>query len=80
MILNWVGALLIICGVLAMARAAIFRGRLSDSHSTSSTGRTLEPTRSGITAFSWAANWPGLALMVIGATLLLVSSGTFAPH
>ncbi len=74
----WLGALLVVCGVLVMARAAIFRGRMSDPHSSPPTGRTLEPTRSGIAAFGLAANWRGLALIVVGAAMLLVGAGAFS--
>lgn len=77
---TWIGALLVICGVLLMARVAIFRGRLSDPHSSPPAGRTLEPTRSGITAFSLAANWPGLALIIIGCGMLLASFAGFSLH
>jgi hypothetical protein len=75
----WIGALLIICGVLMMARTAIFRGRLSDPHSSRSTDHTLEPSTSGIRAFGLARNWPGLVLIAIGLIVLLIGASIFPP-
>jgi hypothetical protein len=66
------GALLVVSGMLYMALAAIFRGRLSDPHLLSVATETLEPTRPGL---RWIkSNWPGLLLILVGA-VLLVSGG-----
>lgn len=72
MVTIWLGAGLVICGVLYMALAAIFRDRLSDLRTAST--RTLEPTRPGLRFLGLKMNWPGLLLIAIGA-VLLVSSG-----
>jgi len=69
----WIGALLVVCGILVMARTAIFSGELSDPHaSPAEPGVTLEPQRRGLRFLGLRANWPGMLLMVIGALLLLI--------
>ena len=68
---NALGALLIILGVLHMARRVIFRGKASDPHSSPSGGPTLEPKQSGIPAFGLATNWPGLVLIALGVITML---------
>jgi hypothetical protein len=68
----WFGALLVLSGVLFMAAQAIWRGRLSGRRSRSmKPSDTLEPQEPG-GGFGLATNWPGLALIVLGAILLLV--------
>jgi hypothetical protein len=69
----WIGALLVICGLLYMARTAIFRGEMSEPHTAADdpVGVTLEPSRRGLRFLGLTANWPGLALMAIGALMLL---------
>jgi hypothetical protein len=47
MAIIWLGALFVACGILYMACAAIFRGRLSDLHSVQGK-RTLEPMHRGL--------------------------------
>lgn len=69
--ITWLGASLIILGVLYSAYAAIYRGRMSNPHSTAAGARTLEPKHSGIRALSPKDKWPGLALIVVGAAILL---------
>ena len=66
------GALLVVCGMLYIALAAIFRGRLSDPHLSSVRTETLEPTRPGLRFLGIKSNWPGLLLIVVGAVLLLL--------
>ena len=68
-----IGALLVTCGVLYMAGAAIFRGRMSEPHPFPRElgGPTLEPRHRGL-GLGLKANWPGLLLVAIGALLLLV--------
>jgi hypothetical protein len=76
-LLVWIGALLIIGGVLFTAAQAIRRGRLSVPRQ-SRPGLavdTLEPPpgeRSG--GFGLKANWPGLALIALGCLLLLAGA------
>jgi len=72
--LNWIGAVLVIIGVLYAARSAIFRGRMSNPHSSPTATRTLEPKHSGIRAFGLKANWPAVVLIVLGVVLLLFGS------
>jgi hypothetical protein len=69
----WIGALLFICGVLWTARTAIFRDQLSEPHPTAPGGVTLEPHRRGLRFLGLGKNWPGVALIVIGAILLLLA-------
>jgi hypothetical protein len=72
MLLIWLGALLFLGGVLFMAGQAIWRGRLSGRRSPNPTN-TLEPFRPGA-GFSLAANWPGFAMVALGAILLLIGA------
>ena len=65
------GALLVLSGVLYMARATIWRGSLSRP-----ARDTLEPPRRGVGFLGLEANWPGILLMDIGA-VLLVSGASF---
>ena len=71
----WLGALLVICGVVQLAWSAINRGRLSDSHTDPLAGRTLEPSHRGLRFLGLGQTWPGLLLIAIGAIVLL--SGAF---
>ena len=70
----WIGALLVFCGILVMARKAIFRDELSEPHASPDEpgGVTLEPERRGLRFLGLRANWPGVALIAIGAVLLFV--------
>lgn len=70
----WFGALLVICGIVMLAFAAIYRGHLSDSHADPIAGRTLEPWRRGAVFFGTGRNWPGLLLVTIGAITLLAGA------
>ncbi|MEK0082858.1 hypothetical protein [Benzoatithermus flavus] len=65
------GALLVVGGVLYMAAQPIWRGRLSERRTPA--GATLEPEKPAA-GFGLAANWPGLALVALGALLLLVGA------
>ena len=77
MFLIGLGALLVLGGILYMARAAIWRGTLSDPDSSSRPVRdTLEPPRRGVRFLGLGTNWPGILLMTIGA-VLLVSGASF---
>ena len=71
----WLGALLVLSGLLFMAAQALWRGRLSGRRfrSASVAANTLEP-RKPSAGFGLATNWPGLALVALGAILLLVGA------
>jgi hypothetical protein len=71
----WLGALLVLAGIIFMAAQPIRRGRLSGRRSRSETvgANTLEP-RMPAAGFDLATNWPGLALVFLGAILLLVGA------
>ncbi|PSH65663.1 hypothetical protein CU102_19400 [Phyllobacterium brassicacearum] len=68
-----VGALLVTCGLLYMAGAAIYRGRLTESRSSprEPAGLTLEPRHRSLRFLGLKANWPGLLIAAIGALMLL---------
>lgn len=74
MFVIWLGALLVVAGVLYMTATAIWKGPMSALKRSRSgpASDTLEPPGRDITVFALSRNWPGLALMVIGAILLLV--------
>ena len=75
MLAVWLGAVLLIVGLVFMAYQAIWKGRLSDPRPHHSpTGDTLEPSGRRAAAFGLKANWPGLALAVIGGILLLTGA------
>ncbi len=74
MFLMGLGALLVLGGVLYMARAAIWRGSLSGPDSSRPVRGTLEPPRRNLRFLGLGANWPGILLMVIGAILLVGAS------
>jgi len=70
-----IGALLFFAGLLFMAYVAIWRGRLSGASRRDSTveSTTLEP-KGRSAAFDPRANWPGLALIVLGSILIYVGT------
>ena len=72
MLVIWLGALLVIVGVIVLANQAIGRGRLSQPGvSASAPVDTLEPPRQGMRFLGLGSNWPGIVLIVIGGALLL---------
>ncbi|BCH24305.1 hypothetical protein MesoLjLc_39620 [Mesorhizobium sp. L-8-10] len=73
MLTIWLGVLLVIAGLLYLARQSIWRGRMSDPTTSQVESRspTLEPARRGVRFLGLGTNWPGLAMMVVGAILLL---------
>jgi hypothetical protein len=73
MLVIWLGALFFVAGVLYAAFQALWRGRLTSRHRSAVAGDTLEPQVSG-GGFGLAANWPALALMALGAILLLAGA------
>jgi hypothetical protein len=68
-----IGALLVTCGLLYMAGAAIYRGGMTEPHSSPRdlAGLTLEPGHRGLRFLGLKANWPGLLIAAIGALMLL---------
>ena len=75
MFLMVLGALLVLGGILYMARNAIWRGPLSGPDSSRPVRGTLEPRRRGLGFLGFGSNWPGLLLMAIGAVLLVSGAG-----
>jgi hypothetical protein len=77
----WVGALMIIAGLVYMAGQAIWRGPLSGAGRGRApvSGQTLEPPHRGLRMFGLARNWPGLALIAVGMVLLFAGAGTGVP-
>ena len=75
MALVWIGALLIISGVTLMATRTLRRGRLSDPTPppASDAPATLEPSGRG-RRLSLKVDLPGLALIALGALLLLATA------
>ena len=71
MFLMGLGALLVLGGVLYMARSAIWRGSLSGPDSSRPVRNTLEPPRRGVGFLGLGTSWPGILLMATGAVLLL---------
>jgi hypothetical protein len=76
MFLIVLGALLVLGGILYMARTAIWRGPLSGPDSARPVRDTLEPPRRSVRFLGLGTNWPGILLMVIGA-VLLISGASF---
>jgi hypothetical protein len=68
-----IGALLVLAGIVWMARAAIARGRLSDPRHNpgDAVDVTLEPQSKGLGFLRLGVNWPGLLLIVLGGLMLL---------
>ena len=74
LLLIWLSAALVLGGVLFIAVQAIWRGALSVPRRSRSAGATLEPRTPGLPAFGLKANWPGLALIALGAILLIAAA------
>lgn len=73
-LLIWLGALLVIAGVVQTALQPMLRGRLSGRGVSAGAGReTLEPTQPA-RGFSLRSNWPGLAMIAVGAVVLLLGA------
>jgi hypothetical protein len=73
----YIGALLVIGGMLSMAYKAIWQGRLSGANRRDAMAKstTLEPLGRSA-AFDPKANWLGLALIGLG-TILLLAEATY---
>ena len=68
------GALLVLIGVVYMAAQPLWRGRLSGGRRLGKPREdTLEPERPA-RGFGIESNWPGLALVAVGAVLLLAAA------
>lgn len=78
MLVIWLGAFLVIAGVVFLAKAALDRGRLSGTTQPPPGVKdgTLEPQHRGVRFLGLASNWPGLALMAFGAVLLLFGAAS----
>jgi hypothetical protein len=76
MALIWLGASLVVVGVLFVVAQPIWRGRLSGGRRLRSVeaSDTLEPEKPA-SGFSLKSNWPGLAMIALGAVLLLAGAG-----
>lgn len=74
-LLIWLGALLVIAGVVQTALQPMLRGRMSGRRDTAAgTGRdTLEPAEPA-RGFRLRSNWPGLAMIAVGAAVLLLAA------
>jgi hypothetical protein len=71
-IISWLGILLVIAGVLYSAGQVLWRGPLSGGQRLRSGDvKTLEPPRGPARSLGLAREWPGLALIGLGAILLL---------
>jgi len=75
MALIWIGALLVVAGVVFAAAQALWAGRLSDARSSrpGQAGDTLEP-QARSSGFGLRANWPALTLIAVGSALLLAGA------
>jgi uncharacterized membrane protein len=75
MVLIWIGALLIIAGIVVAAGQVLWKGRLSDAHRMDSagTGTTLEP-QGRVRAFHPKHHWLSIALVALGIVLMLAEA------
>lgn len=77
MLVIWIGALLVVVGLLFTAWQALWRGRLSQPRRSrpGTAADTLEPpARDRTGGFGLKANWPGLALIALGFILMAVGA------
>jgi len=79
MLLVWIGALLVISGVVVAAIRTVRRGRLSDARRPPAAAApdTLEPEGRG-RRLSIEADLPGLGLIAIGVILLLAAAISYS--
>jgi len=73
MILIWIGALLIIAGIVLAAGQVLWKGRLSDAHRIGPTSTTLEP-QGRVRAFHPKHHWPSIMLVALGIILMLAEA------
>ena len=76
LVMRLIGALLVLAGLVYMAAAAIYRGRLSDDrpNPTDTADRTLEPRHRGLGFLGLKPNLAGLIMIAVGALLLILPS------
>ncbi|MCG7393454.1 hypothetical protein MHY87_11105 [Microvirga sp. ACRRW] len=74
-VLIWIGALLILCGVVYGAALALWGGRLSDARRDRPmrAGDSLEPRQSP-KSFSIRTHWPALAMILLGSILIFTET------
>ena len=75
-LLIWLGALLVIAGVVQTALQPMLRGRMSGGRGNTAAGaggETLEPAEPA-RGFRLRSNWPGLAMIAVGAAVLLLAA------
>lgn len=74
-LLIWIGALLVIVGVVYGAAQALWGGRLSDARlgRSTRTGASLEPRQSP-KSFSFKTHWPAFVLILLGGLLILTET------
>ncbi len=79
--LIWIGALLVLGGVLFTAAKALRQGRLSEARSARQgyASDTLEP-KGASARFPLRAIWPGLVLLALGALLLVAGATVLIPE
>lgn len=75
MILIWIGALLIVAGIVLAAGQVLWKGRLSDPHRMDPTGAgtTLEP-RERAWGLHPKHHWPSIILVALGIVVLLAET------
>lgn len=71
MLIILLGALLVIAGVALLACSALARGRRSKALAAQRPPSESAPAR-GMAFLGVDGNWPGIAMLVVGAALLLV--------
>lgn len=70
----WIGALLMVAGIVVMALQPLRRGQLSGERlAPGNAADTLEPRRPS-RGFGFRWNWPGIVLFALGAVLLLATA------
>lgn len=74
-VLIWIGALLILCGVVYGAAQALRAGRLSDARRGQATrkGASLEPQQSP-RSFSFKTHWPAFVMILLGGILIFTET------
>ena len=75
MVLIWIGALLIIAGIVLAAGQVLWKGRLSDAHRMGPAGAStiLEP-QGRVRAFHPKHHWPSIILVAFGIILMLAEA------
>lgn len=75
MVLIWIGALLIVAGIVLAAGRVLWNGRLSEPHrmGPAGSGNTLEP-RERARALHPKHHWPSIALVALGIVLMLAET------